>query len=213
RATWERNARDRLPEEIAEKAIQEVTANPRLVNGTVDDDLVYRVAGLLRRIADRDDARCVTFAELREITDRFPRERRREPVAPVPAIDRPHGAATVTGTRIYSEALLASMGDSEDSKRRAAGGEDDAVTTLVNADVAWKGGAVAVIGDESPELGEWLERRGVARLERLDEPGAPDDDGFDVVAWPSGFERCRPAELGERLEAAAAMLKDGGALV
>ena len=95
-----------LPEEVAEKAIQEVTANPRLVNGTVDQELLYRMAGLLRRIADRDDARCVTFAELSEVTDRFPRERRKEPVDPVPAIDRPHGAATVTGTRIYSDALL-----------------------------------------------------------------------------------------------------------
>jgi hypothetical protein len=212
RTSWERNARARLPDEIAEKAIQEVTANPRLVNGTVDDDLVYRVAGLLRRIADRDDARCVTFAELHEIAERFPRDRRPEPVDPVPAIDRPHGAVTVTGTRIYSEALLTALGASATHTRRSSEPDDDAVTTLVNADVPWKGGAVAVIGDDSPELSTWLERRGVERVEHFEEPESA-SGGFDVVAWPSGFERCRPAELADRLEAAAGMLNDDGALV
>jgi hypothetical protein len=211
--SWERNARARLPEEIAEKAIQEVTANPRLVNGTVDDGLVYRVAGLLRRIADRDDARCVTFAELHEIAERFPRDRRPEPVDPVPAIDRPHGAATVTGTRIYSEALLTALGASATHTRRTSETDDHAVTTLVNADVPWRGGAVAVIGDDSPQLSAWLERRGVKRVEHFEGSDPSASGGFDVVAWPSGFERCRPAELADRLEAAAGMLNDDGALV
>jgi hypothetical protein len=212
RTTWERNARARLTEEIADKAIQEVTANPRLVNGTVDDDRVYRMAGLLRRIADRDDARCVTFAELSEITDRFPRERRREPVDPVPAIDRPHGESTVTGTRIYSDALLAELSGSGTAERRSGQPDDEAVTTLVNADVTWKDSEVAVIGSESKDVSEWLERRGVARLEQLGEPD-PDSSGFDVVAWPAGFERSAPVELGDRLEAAAAMLGEAGSLV
>jgi hypothetical protein len=213
-ATWESNARTRLPEEIADKAIQEVTANPRLVNGTVDGDLLYRMAGLLRRIADRDDARCVTFSELREIADRFPRERRREPVDPVPAIDRPHGAATVTGTRIYSEALLTELGTPGTGAKRGTGRpDDDVVTTLVNADVAWKGSAVAVIGDDSPALSGWLERRGVSRVEHLDAPGPSASGGYDVVAWPSGFERCPPGELADRLESLSAMLNDDGALV
>ena len=105
------------------------------------------MAGLLRRIADRDDARCVTFAELSEVTDRFPRERRKEPVDPVPAIDRPHGAATVTGTRIYSDALLAKLAGVRPSQPPGHLPDDEAVTMLVNADAAWKGGQVAVIGD------------------------------------------------------------------
>jgi len=170
RKAWESHARERLKEEIADKAIQEVTANARLVNGVVNDELVYRMAGLLRRISDRDDARCVTFAELSEVTDRFPRERRREPVDPVPAIDRPHGEITVTGTRIYSDAFLADLADSERGGRRAAESSDDEVTTLVNADVGWKGTEVAVIGPDSPEVGEWLERRGIASVEQFDGP-------------------------------------------
>jgi hypothetical protein len=208
---WERHVRDRVPEEIAEKAIQEVTANPRLVNGTVDENLVYRMAGLLRRIADRKDARCVTYAELREIAERFPRENRREPVDPVPAIDRPHGAATVTGTRIYSESLLAHLRSSGGQRPERPG--DEAVTTLVNADVAWKGKDVAVIGTAPDEVTGWLERRAVARVERFEQPSANESGNFDIVTWPSGFERGRPAELGDRLDVAAAMLRDGGALV
>ena len=211
--TWERNARDRLPEEVAEKAIQEVTANPRLVNGTVDQELLYRMAGLLRRIADRDDARCVTFAELSEVTDRFPHERRKEPVDPVPAIDRPHGAATVTGTRIYSDALLTQLAGSDQANRRGSQTDDDAVTLLANADTAWKGCQVALIGDQSAPVSEWLERREVARVEHFEEPDSKSSGGFDVVAWPSGFERCASGELGDRLDDVAAMLGEDGTLV
>lgn len=212
-ADYERKARDRLRDEIAENVIKEVNAGPRLINGKLDEDLLYRMAGLLRRIADRDDARCVTFAELSEITDRFPRERRREPVDPVPAIDRPHGAATVTGTRIYSDALLAQLDTSDPTKRRPGQSDDEAVTTLVNADVAWKGSRVAVIGERSAGLSGWLERRGVAGVEHFEEPNSKSSGGFDVVTWPSGFERRPPGELGDRLDEAAAMLDEDGALV
>jgi hypothetical protein len=212
-ATWERNARARLPEEIAGKAIQEVTANPRLVNGNVDEILLYRMAGLLRRISDRDDARCVTFAELSEVTDRFPRDRRSEPVDPVPAIDRPHGAASVTGTRIYSDAFLSQLAASGGARRRTGQPDDDAVTTLVNADVPWKGSRLAVIDEQSDGLSGWLERRGVARVEHFEAPDAESSGEFDIVAWPTGFERCPPSELADRLEAAATMIREDGTLV
>jgi len=213
RTAWEHNAYDRLPDEIAAKAIQEVTANPRLVNGTVDENLLYRVAGMLRRISDREDARCVTFAELHEISDRFRSDRRREPVDPVPAIDRPHGVTMVTGTRIYSGALLQELETGDAPRRRSGRSDDDAVTTLVNADTGWKGTDVAVIGDDSADLSEWLERREVARVDHLHLPEANRSDEYDVVAWPTGFERCSPGELGDRLEAVSAMLKEDGALI
>ena len=209
--TWERNVRDRVPEVIAEKAVQEVTANPRLVNGTVNEVLVYRVAGLIRRIADRDDARCVTYAELREIADRFPRDRRREPVDPVPAIDRPHGAASVTGTRVYSESLLDHLSSSDGASRTPGPAGEEAISTLVNADVAWKGSDVAVIDEDSPDVSGWLGRRKAGRVEHLAEPKGEGE--FDVVAWPSGFERHPPTELRDRLDATAAMLREGGSLV
>jgi SAM-dependent methyltransferase len=212
-AEYERKARDRLRDEIAENVIKGVTAGPRLINGELDEDLVYRMAGLLRRIADRDDARCVTFAELSEVTDRFPRERRKEPVDPVPAIDRPHGAATVTGTRIYSDALLAKLAGSGPANRRVSPPDDEAVTMLVNADAAWKGGKVAVIGEQSAAVSGWLERRGVAGVEHFEEQASKSSGGFDVVAWPFGFERRTPDELGDRLDDVAAMLGEHGTLV
>jgi hypothetical protein len=210
---WERSIRGRVRDEIAENAIKEVRANARLVTGRVNEDLLYRVAGLLRRISDRDDARCVTFADLNQIADRFPRDRRREPVDPVPTIDRPHGAATVTGTRIYSEALLSHLRSSGGAKPRRRASDDEAVTVLANADVAWKDGEVAVIGKDSSEIDGWLERRDVARVELFEQPPSDPAPEFDVVAWPSGFERSRPTEIGAHLEAAAGMLRDGGTLV
>jgi hypothetical protein len=212
-AEYERKARDRLRDEVAENVIKEVNAGARLINGELDEDLVYRMAGLLRRIADRDDARCVTFAELSEVTDRFPRERRKEPVDPVPAIDRPHGAVTVTGTRIYSDALLAKLAGSSPANRRVSQPDDDAVTLLVNADAAWKGAKVAVIDEHAVAVSGWLERRGVVGVEHFEEPDSKSSAGFDVVAWPSGFERRTPDELGDRLDDVAAMLREDGTLV
>jgi SAM-dependent methyltransferase len=134
-------------------------------------------------------------------------------VDPVPTIDRPHGAATVTGTRIYSEALLSHLRSSGGPKPRRRASDDQAVTVLANADVAWKDSEVAVIGESPSEVDEWLERRKVARVERFPQPPPDPAAEFDVVAWPSGFERCRPKEIGARLEAAAGMLREGGTLV
>ncbi len=210
---FKRNIRERVREEIAENVIKEVSAGPRLINGKLDEERVYRVAGLLRRIADRDDARCAAFTDLAEISDRFPRDRRLEPVDPVPAIDRPHGAATVTGTRIYSQALLSELSFAGARGRGSREDDDAAVTTLANADVGWEGSDVALIGEDSAALDEWLERRGVARVDRYQLPSEKVGGEFDIVAWTSGFEQCAPAALGDRLEAAADMLRDGGSLV
>jgi hypothetical protein len=211
-AAYERTIRGRVRPEVADRVVQEVEANARLIDGRLDPELLYRVAGLLRRIADRDDARVVTMAELHEIAGRFPRERT-EPVDPVPVIDRPHGAATVTGTRVYSRELLEHLRSSGAGNGAPPGFRDDAVSTLVNADVSWDGKAVAVIGDEADAVIPWLERRGVSAVERLVGPETERTDGFDVVVWLSGFERCAPAQLRDRLDAAVGMLRDEGALV
>ena len=210
-ADYERILRARVRPEVADRVIQEVRANARLIDGTLDQELVFRVAGLLRRIADRDDARCVTLSELGEIAGRFPRERRLEPVDPVPVIDRPRGAAGVTGTRVYSRELLAHMSSSAGTIPGQFG--DDPAGALVNADVSWEGAEVAVLGDDLARLSGWLERRGVARMEGFEAPTPAASTGFDVVIWLSGFEQCPPGELPGRLEAAAAMIREGGALV
>ncbi|HSD23260.1 MAG TPA: hypothetical protein VLB79_02935 [Solirubrobacterales bacterium] len=212
-AEYERSLRARVRKEVADRVMLEVAASPRLIDGRLDEDLVFRVAGILRRIADRDDARCVTFAELREIAGSFPREVRREPVDPVPVIDRPHGAATVTGTRVYSRELLEHLTSTGTPGRaRTQSGGDD-VSALVNADVSWEGKDVAVVGEGAPAVTPWLERRGVKSAERLEGPRADATGRFDVVVWLSGFERCAPSKLRGRLDAAAGMLREDGALV
>ena len=208
---YERVLRARVRPEVANRVIHEVQANPRLIDGTLDEELVFRVAGLLRRIADRDDARCVTLSELGEIADRFPRERRLEPVDPVPVIDRPRGAAGVTGTRVYSRELLAHLSSSAGTMPGQFG--DDPVSALTHADVSWEGSDVAVLGDDLAGLSGWLERRGVAQVERFELPTLGASATFDLVIWLSGFEQSPPGELRGRLEAAAAMIREGGALV
>lgn len=212
-AEYERSLRARVRSEVADRVMQEVTASPRLIDGRLDEDLVFRVAGILRRIADRDDARCVTFGELREIAGAFPRDTRREPVDPVPVIDRPHGVATVTGTRIYSRELLEHLTSSSGPPGVPTKLGDDAVSALVNADVSWEGKDVAVIGEDASAVTAWVERRGVKSVERFEGPCAEATGRFDVVVWLAGFERCAPRELSERLDGAAAKLRDDGALV
>lgn len=213
-AAYERSLRSRVRPEIADRVMHEVLVNPRLITGTLDHNLVYRVAGLLRRIADRDGARCVTLSELQDLAASFPRDARREPVDPVPAIDRPHGAATVTGTRIYSRELLERMSSSAaEGSGPAPQLSADAISTLVNAELSWEGKDVAVIGGDSAAISAWLDRRGVASTQRFDRPNPEGGDRFDVVVWLEGFEECPPERLRARLEAATVMLRDDGTLV
>ncbi len=212
-AAYERTLRSAVPAEIADRVMHELGENPRLIDGRVDDELVFRVAGILRRIADREDARCVTLTELRDLSAGFPRERRREPVDPVPVIDRPHRASTVTGTRVYSEGLLERLTSSDGDDPFPGRSADEAITSLVNADIAWRDSEVALIAERSPAVSAWLERRGVARVAHFEQPEPEAAGEFDVVIWPAGFERCPPTELRGRLDAAAAMLRDDGALL
>jgi hypothetical protein len=72
----------------------------------LDDGLVAAVAGILRRVADRPDARCVTYADIATMRDRFWPSERHPPVDAIPLLDRPRGIATATGTRIFSRDLL-----------------------------------------------------------------------------------------------------------
>ena len=53
----------------------------------------------------------------------------------------------------------------------------------------------------------------LAGVEHFEEPDSKSSGEFDVVAWPSGFERRRPDELGDRLDDVAAMLREDGTLV
>jgi hypothetical protein len=95
RADFERRLRTALPPEEAETLLRHASSGPlRLHDGALDQSAVAVCAGVLRRIADRPDARCVTYAELSTAADRlWPAGRKKGP-DPVPAVDRRQGIAS-----------------------------------------------------------------------------------------------------------------------
>jgi hypothetical protein len=72
----------------------------------IDDALVAAVTGTLRRVADQPAARCITYAELAAVADRFWPGVTHPPTDPVPTLDRRRGVTGVVGTRVYGSGLL-----------------------------------------------------------------------------------------------------------
>jgi hypothetical protein len=204
-AAFERRLRAKVAAEHADRLLDWARTRMRWFDGELDDAVVSSVAGLLRRVADRPDARCVTYAELHEQAAGLFDERRGAPVDPVPAIDRRYPLATVSGTRVYSGGLLRRLSRETGGAPRPAEA-DDPSSLLGRLDGPWEGRRVAVIGPGGASLAPLLARAG-ARVEQLDEP-APVGAELDAIVWPVGFERCPPAQLAERLEGLAAMLSD-----
>ncbi len=211
-AAYERQLRAKADPELADRTMTELAGELRVYDGEADAELLARVAGMLRRIADRPDARCVTFTELNELANAFPSSRD-QPVDPVPALDRPRGVATVTGARIYTEGLLAHLSSSKGPAAGTMATEpDEAISSLIAAGLSWEGRKVAVIGEGAPPVAEWLARSGARGGEGFRNPDAARAGEFDFVIWHQGFERADPANLGKRLAAAATMLGPDGLL-
>lgn len=101
--------RSTLPADLAGRLLRESPGAVRTFGEEVDDSLVSGVAGILRRVADRPDARCATYADLTAVADRFWPDERHAPVAPVPLIDRNHGVAGMSGARVFSSGLLSHL--------------------------------------------------------------------------------------------------------
>jgi hypothetical protein len=98
----------------ADLAARYLSGVPRAVRSfgpDIDDRHVAAVTGLLRRVADRPDARCVTYAELASVADRFWPAEAHPPTDLVPTIDRNLGKTGVTGTRVYGPGLLAHLAE------------------------------------------------------------------------------------------------------
>lgn len=96
----------------ADLAARYLAGMPRAVRSfgpDIDDRHIAAVTGLLRRVADRPDARCVTYAELAAVADRFWPAEAHPPTDLVPTIDRNRGETGVTGTRVYGPGLLAHL--------------------------------------------------------------------------------------------------------
>ena len=95
RKEFERRLRKRVSSDEAEGLLGQIRGPLRLHDGTVDGGAVAACAGVLRRIADRTDARCITYSEMAESAERlWPRDESRGP-DPIPAVDRRRGVAAV----------------------------------------------------------------------------------------------------------------------
>jgi hypothetical protein len=103
--------RSGLPPDVAERLLSWAPGMTRTFGEEMDEELVVPVAGLLRRIAERPDARCVTYADLAQAADRFWPTERHPPADPIPLMDRQRGVAGMARTRIFSRDLLEHLGE------------------------------------------------------------------------------------------------------
>ena len=106
--------RSSLPADLASRYFSTPPESIRTFGAEVDERLVAAVAGTLRRIADRPDARCATYGELTGLTDQLWPAGQYSPVDVVPLLDRHRGVAGVSGTRVLSGAFLAHLATAEE---------------------------------------------------------------------------------------------------
>ncbi|HEY8814168.1 MAG TPA: hypothetical protein VIP57_03585 [Candidatus Dormibacteraeota bacterium] len=107
--SFEERLRAGVPARVAEKILDKPLRAMRTFGTEVDEGLVAHVATLLRRVADRPDARCVTYADIADSRSRFWPDERHPPVDRVALLDRRRGIAGSTGTRIFSQGLLSRL--------------------------------------------------------------------------------------------------------
>ena len=205
-AEFGRRLRAAVPSEEADRLAADLGSNMRLYDGELDDEVVSATAGILRRISDRFDARCVTLGELAEVAAQtWPRTG--VPAAdPIPALDRHEGSYSTVSLRTRTRSLLRSLS--------SGAGEDTEIplTDLLAEAPGARPGRCAVIADAETAESRQLERDG-ADVERLTAPSSDLQQAFDAVFWPRGFEQTRPEALDARLEEVASMLRPGGRLV
>jgi hypothetical protein len=127
--------RSGLPLDVAERLLQWSPGLMRTFGEEVDEGLVAPVVSLLRRMADRPDARCVTYADLVDVVDRFWPTERHPPVDPIPLMDRRQGVAGVVGTRIFSRDLLMHLKEERSPALADSEGDPTYVDGLERCDV------------------------------------------------------------------------------
>lgn len=112
-AAFVERLRPALPPDVAAWFQQHPPEKVRTFGEELDDSKVASAADVLRRIADRPDARCVTYGELAKLVDRFWAEDRHPSVDPIALRAGRHGGSGAVATRIYSRDLLAHLADRE----------------------------------------------------------------------------------------------------
>ena len=116
--------RSSLPTDFADQYLAGSPGAVRTFGEEVDETLVAAVAGILRRVADRPDARCVTYAELAAVADRFWPDERHPPTDPVPLCDRNEGVTGVSGAQVFSPGLLTHLASRNSPPGRSSDGEE-----------------------------------------------------------------------------------------
>jgi hypothetical protein len=147
--------RSAIPSDVAKRKLGWSSKEVRTFGEEIDDRLVAPVAGILRRIADRPDARCATYADLAGAIGRFWPVERHPQVDPIALLDRPQGIAGATGTRVFSRGLLSRL-----AGQTPARSPDDP-----DADPDW------ICGLERGGVAEFRDRLGSIAAEL--EPGKP----------------------------------------
>jgi hypothetical protein len=101
--------RSALPAAVAERLIRRSPREVRTYGEEVDDRLVAALAGILRRVADRPDARCATYADLDRVARGLWQPGSHASVDPVPLLDRRRGTTGTTATRVLGRDFLAHL--------------------------------------------------------------------------------------------------------
>jgi hypothetical protein len=106
---YEARLRLGLPADTADRMLRRPLNTTRTFGEEVDEGLVAHVATILRRIADRPDARCITYGEVAGMIDRHWPTERFPRVDPIALLNRQQGVASATGTRVFSQGLLSHL--------------------------------------------------------------------------------------------------------
>jgi hypothetical protein len=184
-ARFEARLEAKFPPAEAKRLTRTIEGNMRVHDGRLDEGAVAAAAGILRRVSERPDARCVTLAELAELHGGPLSDIPPATVDPVPALDRRQALSSTLWMR-----------------------RQDAAVPEHPSELP-----VPEMIEESTGLSIPATSGGRGRVANIEGEGFDGDPGgYDRVNWPRGFERCAPIELGDRLDRAAALLRPGGTL-
>jgi len=108
-SSFEARLRSQVPEAVCDRMLRHPMEAVRTFGEEVDEGLVAHVALILRHIADRADARCITYGELANLIDRFWPIDQIPQVDPIALLDRRRGIAGATGTQVFSQGFLSHL--------------------------------------------------------------------------------------------------------
>lgn len=106
-----------VPADVGDRLLRRMRGVVRTFGEDVDDGVVASIAGVLRRVADRPDARCVTYGEIAAAADRYWPSERHPPVDPISLLNRQSRTSEATGARVYSRGLLSHLASSVPVRR------------------------------------------------------------------------------------------------